>query len=388
MLNQYLDLSEKFVQKFNSSPEIYVVAPGRTELGGNHTDHNGGHVLAASINLATRAVVAPVMDYRVTFFSEGFHSRTIDISNLDRVAEETNTSASIVRGMAASIAKRGGCLGGFNAYITSEVMAGSGLSSSAAFEVLIGKIFSTLFNDDKFSSTELAIMGKEAENDYFGKPSGLMDQVACANGGVVGIDFKDANHPVIKDVKADFKSWGYDLVIVNTPTSHADLTETYAAIPGEMKMVANYFGKDRLVDVDPDLFEKEKDNILKKIGNERAVLRAHHFFTEDKRAVQMFDALKANDRDLYMHLVRESGKSSQLYLQNIGALQEVLDISNDFLGDRGVARVHGGGFAGAIQAYVPSGLSAQYTGLMENKYGKGCVTEISIRNTGVTSEVF
>lgn len=325
-----------------------------------------------------------MMDYTVTVFSEGFKPISIDISSLSKVKEEEGTSAAIIRGMAASIAKRGGYLGGFNAYVSSKVLPGSGLSSSASFEVLIGKIFSVLFNNDRFSSTEIAIMGREAENNYFGKPCGLMDQVACANGGAVGIDFKDSSNPIIKSVKADFKSWGYDLLIVNTPFDHQDLTPMYAAIPAEMKTVASYYGKNLLVEVNPEEFEKDSLKILEKTGNKRAVQRAHHFFTETVRAEKMFMALEQNKREEYIDLVRQSGLSSEKDLQNIGYLQEALDISNKWLGKSGVARVHGGGFAGAIQVYVPSDGAASYTKFMEEKYTSGCVTEIAISNTGLS----
>ena len=384
---QYSQLAEKFVKRFSDNPVYFFSSPGRTELGGNHTDHNGGCVLAASIDLDTVAYVSPAYDYTVTVFSDGFEPVCIDISDLNARKDEQGKSSSLIRGVAASIAKRGGYLGGFNAVVSSRVFPGSGLSSSASYEVLIGKIFSVLFNDDRFSSTEIAIMGREAENNYFNKPCGLMDQVACANGGAVGIDFKNSSSPVIVSAPADFRKWGYDLLIVNTPFNHADLTPEYAAIPGEMKMVASWFGKDLLAEVDPAEFEEKKDKIAREINCDRAVSRAHHFFTETIRAQHMLQALLKDDSNKYMNLVRESGNSSYHYLQKIGYLKEALDISNDFLEDRGFARVHGGGFAGTIQVYVSENLTSEYKSLMESKYGKGCVTAISIRKEGVTAQI-
>lgn len=389
-------MEKKHVELFGTLPDAIFSTSGRTELGGNHTDHNHGHVIAGSINLDTIAAVHEVMDYTVTLISEGYSPISVDISDLQVNKAEFGTTEALVRGVAAAFAKRGGYLGGFAANVSSNVFKGSGLSSSAAIEVLIGTIFNSLFNSDRFSTTELAIMGQEAENIYFGKPSGLMDQVACANGGIVGIDFRDTSKPIITPIAIDFTDYGFDYVIVNTGGSHADLTADYASIPAEMKAVANFFGKDVLREVEPSVFF---DNILElrhQIKNDRAILRAYHFFREDACVEKMLASLASQDFKTYLALVMESGQSSFNYLQNIfapkNALEQGISLayawSNSFFEKAGLIhgscyegafRVQGGGFAGTIETYVPQDKTSAYISHMEKLFGSDSCVRLAIR---------
>jgi len=373
---------------FGTAAQAVFSTSGRTELGGNHTDHNLGKVLAGSINLDTIAAVHTVGGNTVSFASEGYPAISVDISDLDVHEDLFGTTEALIRGVAAAMAKRGGKTGGFCANVSSSVFKGSGLSSSAAVEVLVGTIFNSLFNDDRFSTTELAIMGQEAENIHFGKPSGLMDQVACANGGIVGIDFKDPAKPVITPIEIDFADFGYNLVITTTGGNHADLTADYASIPSEMRTVARYFGKKALRDVDPQQFLSQIGDLRKAVGNDRAVLRASHYFQENYRVDCMISALRDRDFGRYLSLVRSSGDSSFRYLQNIYSpkaageqgISLALAMTEMFLKNEGAFRVQGGGFAGTIEAYIPLEKTGAYFSHMESLFGKGCCTILAIRN--------
>ena len=373
---------------FGTAAQAVFSTSGRTELGGNHTDHNLGKVLAGSINLDTIAAVHTAGGNTVSFASEGYPAISVDISDLDVHEDLFGTTEALIRGVAAAMAKRGGKTGGFCANVSSSVFKGSGLSSSAAVEVLVGTIFNSLFNDDRFSTTELAIMGQEAENIHFGKPSGLMDQVACANGGIVGIDFKDPAKPVITPIEIDFADFGYNLVITTTGGNHADLTADYASIPSEMRTVARYFGKKALRDVDPQQFLSQIGDLRKAVGNDRAVLRASHYFQENYRVDCMISALRDRDFGRYLSLVRSSGDSSFRYLQNIYSpkaageqgISLALAMTEMFLKNEGAFRVQGGGFAGTIEAYIPLEKTGAYFSHMESLFGKGCCTILAIRN--------
>ncbi len=387
--NERFDALEKQHEAlFGTNAQVLFSAAGRTELGGNHTDHNLGKVVAGSISLDTIAAVHKTDDKKVVFISDGYPSITVDISDLRVIESIKGKTDSLIIGVAASFAKRGVKVGGFCANVTSSVLRGSGLSSSASVEVLIASIFNNLYNNDAFSNTALAIIGQEAENNYFGKPCGLMDQVACANGGVVGIDFKDKSNPLITPVKADFAKWGYALVITNVRADHADLTPDYAAIPSEMKSVAKFFGKDALGLVDSSLFYENIAEVRKALNNDRAIIRAHHFFTETDRAECMIKALQNNDKQTYLDIVRESGLSSFRYLQNIysashadmQAITIALSMSEKVLGKNCITRVHGGGFAGTIQTYVPFDALTEYCKEMEKLFGENCSLILSIRN--------
>lgn len=377
---------------FGKKATAIFSASGRTELGGNHTDHNLGRVLASSISLDTIAAVHEEDSMRVRIISEGFDPIEMDLSSTNPIKSEEGTTQALVRGIADSILNRGGYIKGFTANISSSVLPGSGLSSSASVEVLIGTIFSSLFNNDRFSTTEIAIMGQEAENIHFGKPCGLMDQVACANGGIVRIDFKNPKCPVITPIQTDFESYGYSLVIVNTGGSHADLTPDYAAIPSEMKAVASYFGKNTLSEVDRQEFLSSLKGVREALNNDRALLRTFHYFSENDRVDRMVDSLLNNDFETYLDTVRECGRSSVSYLQNAFSPQHpdmqgittALALSEELLKDKGASRLHGGGFAGTIQAYVPIDETDSYISAMEAQFGASSCTRIAIRPLPVT----
>lgn len=385
---RFRDLGLEHEKIFGQGAEVLFSAAGRTELGGNHTDHNLGRVLASAIDLDTIAAVHANTDNTVVFHSRGFKPVVIDISDLAPVERERETTASLIRGIAASVIKRGGRAGGFSANVASSVLAGSGLSSSASVEVLIGTVFNELFNGGRFSTTEIAVMGQEAENNYFGKPCGLMDQIACANGGIVGINFKNPAVPVITPVDSDFASYGYTLVIVSTGGSHADLTADYASIPAEMKSVAAFFSKSCLGELDCSLFYENIHEVRASLKNDRAVLRAMHFYEENLRVDAMIGTLRAADFDAYLDVVRECGKSSAMFLQNLYSpsdpraqgLSMALAASEHFLGRNGACRLQGGGFAGTIQAYVSIDAIGKYTQKMEGIFGEGCCTAVGVRS--------
>ena len=385
--NRYDSTVRKFRELYGSGDLLMFSAPGRTEIGGNHTDHNRGCVLAAAVGLDVIAAVRPEENDIIRVRSLGFGEDTVDISDLSVHPEETNTSASLIRGVAAGMAKAGYKLKGFTAFTTSNVLKGSGLSSSASFEVLIGTILSHIANDGKVSAVEIAKIAQFAENEYFGKPSGLMDQMASSVGGFVGIDFADTNDPGIKSIPFDIK--GYDLFVVDTKGDHADLTPEYAAVPREMKDIAGFFGKDVLREISKSDITDNICELRTRFGD-RAVARAYHFFDESERAVKEAEALEQGDIDAFLALVNESGDSSYKYLQNIFApgdprnegLVIGLYTAKDVLGRRGASRVHGGGFAGTIQAFVPTDLTDEFVSRMEKVFGKDSCHRLFIRPVG------
>lgn len=374
----------------NKASLRFFSAPGRTELGGNHTDHNLGRVIAGSIDLDTIAVVKERSDLVVRVDAEGYSLFSIDLADLEARATEESTSLALVRGIAAWFVARGLKITGFDTSISSTVLRGSGLSSSASFEVLVASVFNTLANRSVLGPVDLAIAGQWAENNYFGKPCGLMDQVACAHGGVVAIDFAVPGKPVVNAIQADFYAQGYALVIVDAGDDHADLSHEYAAIPGEMKAVAASLGKTTLSQVRLDELEASFDK-LRKAHGDRAVLRSLHFLGETERPPRMVEALAKGNFPAYLDLVKESGNSSQVLLQNFHpagnttsqAMDLALAASAMILAGKGASRVHGGGFGGTIQAYVPLAMVDSYTTRMERILGKGSVHALSIRNQGV-----
>ncbi|MFA6682595.1 MAG: galactokinase family protein, partial [Sphaerochaeta sp.] len=307
---RYISLLESHTKLFKTKNVKLFSTAGRSELGGNHTDHNLGKVLAATINLDTIAAVSLRDDNRVVLVSEGYPSVEINLASLAMVEAEKNTTEALLRGIAFAFKNKGIAIGGWQANTTSQVLKGSGLSSSAAIEVLCGTIFNHLFNADKLTPIELAIIGQFSENHYFGKPSGLMDQVACANGGIVSIDFKDAKDPVVTPVPFSFEKHGYHLVIVDTGGNHADLTPEYAAVPKEMRQVASFFGKQNLREIETEAFTSKLPQLRKQLNNDRALLRAIHFFGENERVSDMLSALKKEDMQTYLSKVRSSGESS------------------------------------------------------------------------------
>ena len=365
-------------------------APGRSEIGGNHTDHQHGEVLAASINRDAIAIVKKLNRPRVTILSDGYASEiTVDIDDLDKRKSEEGTTAALIRGVLAKIQINGYSIGGFQAYITSDVLIGAGLSSSAAFETLIGTIVSYLYNNNEISAVEIAKIGQYAENVYFGKPCGLMDQMACSVGSLVHINFADVKRPKIEQVQLDLDAHGYSLCITDTKGSHADLTPDYAAIPQEMKQVAEFFGKEVLGQVSKQDILRDIPQIREKAGD-RALLRAIHFMNENERVRQEAEALKQDHFSEFLELVKESGNSSYKYLQNVYTsryirhqnLSVALAVSDMVLGKQGASRVHGGGFAGTIQAFVPENMVEDYREAMEDIFGEGTCQVLKIRKYG------
>lgn len=389
--DRYINAIDNFKNIYGEKEiEIYS-APGRTEVGGNHTDHQNGRVLTASINLDAIAVCAKSEGSVVRITSEGYGEITVDISTLDVVPEEAESTAAIIRGTVAAMKKRGYTVGAFDAYVTSDVLSGSGLSSSAAFEVLIANIISGMYNEMSVDPVVIAQVGKEAENVYFGKPSGLLDQMASSVGGLINVDFADAANPVIKKAEVDFNKFGHGLCIVDTKGSHADLTDEYAAVPIEMKKVAQFFGKNYLSEVDKDEFYNKIAEIRKETGD-RAVMRALHWYAENLRVDGQVSALENGDFDRFKNLIKASGDSSYKYLQNVYSVKNIqeqnvslaLALSDEILGDKGVSRVHGGGFAGTIAAFVPNDMIESYKKEMEAVFGEGACYVLKIRPVGGT----
>ena len=361
-------------------------APGRTELGGNHTDHNHGKVLAAAVQLEAAAVAEPC-EGRIEVRSGGWDQTfVVDLDDLAPRASEYGKTEALLRGVAANFQKRGHRWGGFRACVESSVLGGSGLSSSAAFEVLTGSILSALYNDNAIAPAELAMIGQAAENVHFGKPCGLMDQMASALGGVVAIDFRHPAAPEVKKLDVDFAAEGWSLCIVNTKGSHADLTPEYAAITTEMGEVAKHFGRTVLRDVNEGAFYDELPSLASRLSH-RALLRAIHFFEENHRVDAMVAALEGARIGDFLQEVHASGRSSFQFLQNATpygrpAEQPIplaLALTEKFLGGEGACRVHGGGFAGTIQAYVPLNRRREYAKTLEAVFGPGSVVELQVR---------
>ena len=364
-------------------------APGRTEIGGNHTDHQHGCVLAAAVDLETVATVWVDDSTLIQIDSEGYPVIAVDLNELDVREDEKNTTASLIRGIASAFVQRGAKLSGFCAKVKSTVLPGSGLSSSAAFEVLVGTILNELFFEKKLSAIEIAQIGQYAENVYFGKPCGLMDQMASSVGSLVFIDFENPAQPMVEKIRFDLAEAGYALCIIDSGADHADLTDEYAAIPAEMKQVCNFFGKDVLRQIpEEDFFAALPD--LRRCVPDRAILRAIHIYEENQRVLGQVKALKENDVDTFLKLVKESGRSSWMYLQNItptGSImhQEVavsLALCKKLLSGKGAYRVHGGGFAGTVQAFVPLDMLDTFKDKIEAVLGKNACHVLNIREEG------
>jgi len=382
-------LDEGFELAFGGQPQRYFSAPGRTEVGGNHTDHQRGRVLAGAVNLDTVAAVRANDSRYISVKSQGYPLCKVCIDELDIKSEEVNTTPALIRGVAARFSQLGCTLGGFDAYCESTVLPGSGLSSSAAFEVLIGTIINHLFFDCQASQPMVAQIGKYAENVYFGKPSGLMDQTASAVGGLVTIDFADTNKPLIRPVNFDFAACGHALCIVDSRASHADLTDEYAAIPKELSAICAHFGVEVTTQIDEAEFFAVIPKLREKCGD-RAVLRAIHEFQDNARVLKQVAALEEGDFDRFLQLITESGQSSWVYLQNVvpaGATfhQDVavaLALCEKYLDGKGAYRVHGGGFAGTVQAFVPYELLDSFRTGIEAALGEGSCHVLSIRPQG------
>ena len=389
---RYMDTIDGFCEYFGEDVDVLVrlyTSPGRTEIGGNHTDHQHGCVLAGAADMDSLAVVCRRSDNIVRIKSTGYEEDELDITDLEMKADEADSSRAIIRGILSRFVQLGYKIGGFNAYTTSNVIKASGLSSSAAFEVLVGTILNNEFNDGKISSVEIAQIGQYAENRYMGKPSGLLDQMSCSVGGFVFIDFDNPEEPVIERIDYDFAHSGYTICVVDTGGNHSDLTPEYGKIPFEMKSVAAHFGKNVLRDVDEGEFYSSISELRKRYGD-RAVLRSIHFFNENRRARLEADALKRNDFDSFLTLVQESGDSSYKYLQNVfvgdndseQGIPVALCLSDKILNGEGASRVHGGGFAGVIQAFVPNEMVDEYEKNITAVFGTGSCTELVIRPVG------
>lgn len=386
---RYIQALKKFIELFSDKDVHIFTAAGRTEVSGNHTDHQHGRVLAASVNLDSIAVAAPVSKDEIRVISQNFDIQPVSLNSLQADEKEYGTSEGLIRGVAAGLQEAGYQIGGFEAYVTSDVLNGAGLSSSASFEVLMGMILSGLYNDNKIDLVEISKVSQMAENKYFGKPCGLMDQCACAVGGLITIDFKDPSSPVVEAIPFDFNKYGYSLCIVDTKADHADLTDDYAAIPYEMKEAAGYFGKDVLRDVDENEFYENISKLREKVSD-RAVLRAIHFFNENKRVEKIVQSLKDEDFQAFLKSIESSGNSSFRYLQNIftsshpdqQAVSLALALSEGILKDHGVCRVHGGGFAGTIQAFVKNDYVDTYKEEIEKVFGQGSCHILKIRKYG------
>lgn len=382
-------LNAGFLAEFGRKPERYFSAPGRTEIGGNHTDHQRGRVLAAAVNLDTQAAVAVNGTREVRILSKGYPLCVVSLDTLVPQQAEINTTPALVRGVCARFAQLGCPVEGFDAYCESTVLPGSGLSSSAAFEVLIGTIVNGLFFEGKVSQPEIAQIGQYAENVFFGKPCGLMDQTASAVGNLVTIDFGDKGHPVIEPVDFDFSSCGHALCIIDSQASHADLTDEYAAIPGELKQVCAYFGKEVLTQV-PEAEFYAAIPALRRCCPDRAILRAIHVYQDNARVPQQIQALREGNFDKFLTLVKQSGHSSYMYLQNVipaGYIEHqdvavALALCEHYLQGRGAYRVHGGGFAGTVQAFVPFDLLEAFRSGLDAALGEGACHVLSIRPQG------
>ena len=368
---------------------LFFSAPGRTEISGNHTDHQHGCVLAAAVNLETVAEVIVLDDPVIIIRSEGYAPVEINLNDLNVHPEEANTTKALVRGVAAAFRQRGAELKGLLAKVRSTVLPGSGLSSSAAFEVLMGTILNELFFDGKLSPVAIAQIGQYAENVYFGKPCGLMDQTASSVGGMVYIDFADPARPIVEKLDFDFAKAGHALCIIDSGADHADLTDEYAAIPGELKQVSAFFGREVLRDIPEEDFFAALPELRHRVSD-RAILRAIHFYQENKRVQRQAQALREGDFETFLRLVTESGRSSWMYLQNItpaGAIEHqdvavALALCDTLLQGRGAYRVHGGGFAGTVQAFVPLDMLDDFKTETERVLGKGKCHVLSIRSEG------
>ena len=386
---RYVNAIESYIEEFGEDDVEIYSAPGRSEVGGNHTDHQHGEILAASINLDAIGIVKKTDDMKVSILSKGYTLTTISLENLDMQEEEKETTIALIKGVVAGLANRGYKIGGFKAYITSDVLIGAGLSSSAAYETLIGNIVSGLYNNMSVSAEEIAIIGQFAENVYFGKPCGLMDQMACSVGNMVHVDFADINNPKVEKVTFDFNKYGYSLCITDTKGSHADLTADYAAVPEEMKKVAAFFGKEVLLGLTVDDILENIVKVREQVGD-RGVLRALHFIRENERVQKEVSYLSDEDIEGFLKTVAASGNSSYKYLQNVYSNADVqhqnvslaLAISEDFLRDNGVSRVHGGGFAGTIQAFVKNDIVIEYQKIMDKVFGQGACSVLKIRKYG------
>jgi len=393
-LERYRRLDHDFIQKFGDQERFYFSTPGRVEISGNHTDHNHGRVLTASIDLDSIAVAAPLDQPQITVWSAQYEKPfEVSLAELKPQVKEAGTTSALIRGIAARFRQLGYQIGGFEACLTSSVLPGSGLSSSASVEVLLGSILNAMYNKNRIAPEIVAKVGQYAENVYFGKPCGLMDQMACAVGGLLLIDFKEPENPIIQKIDFNFSQTSYHLLVVDTGGSHVNLTEDYAAVPLEMKSVAAIFGTDVLRNVSAADFFNRLPDLQGKISD-RAILRAIHFFEENDRVLKQAQALNANDFPGFLKMVKASGDSSFKWLQNIysicnAAEQRItlaLALTEKYISEvgAGAGRIHGGGFAGTILVFLPEGYVENYSKMMVKHFGQDCVTVLNVRKRGTT----
>lgn len=381
----------EFHQRFGDAQPRFFSTPGRTEIGGNHTDHNHGKVLAAAVDLDSIAAATLVAGGVATVYSAGYvQPFVVDVQDLKENPAEKGTTTAFIRGIAAKFKQLGFDAGGFHACIQSDVPVGSGLGSSASIEVLLASIWNQLYNGGRIAANQIAIIGQYAENVYFGKPSGLMDQISCATGGIVKIDFQDPHSPQIEKIDFDFSAAGYSLMVADTGGSHADLTEEYASIPREMRQVAGLFGREVCRQISKDELLGRLGELRKQVGD-RAILRALHFLQENRRVDLQADALRTGDMEMFLRLIEESGSSSHRWLQNClvpcapkeQGIPLALALAEDFVRRHGGAcRVHGGGFAGTILAFLPRAHVESFRYLMESAFGHGCARILQVRTQG------
>lgn len=392
---RYLELAESFFKNFEigDNQVHFLSAPGRTEVGGNHTDHNNGKVLAAAVNLDTIAFTSTTKDNKITVYSKGYSEPFfVNLEELSVKQSEAGTTTALIRGIASRMTQLGYQIGGFNAYISSEVLKGSGLSSSASIEVLLGNAFNHLYNNGTIEPEQIAMIGQYAENEYFLKPCGLMDQMACAVGGFVTIDFEDPKSPVVNKIDFSFSDYGLKMLVVDSKDDHADLTDEYASIPIEMKSVAKTFDKGSCREFSKsDLLSKISS--IRKFTGDRAVLRAMHFHAENERVDKLVSSLKAANVTKFLELISDSGNSSWKWLQNCISIKNsknqglalALAVTEDFIINKGygACRVHGGGFAGTIQVFLAENEVVEYIELMESVFGERVVTSLNVRQIGM-----
>ncbi len=389
-LERYLKLLDDAFDLFGDGDYHFVSSPGRSEIGGNHTDHQHGHVVAAGLNIDNLAVIKANGSDLVNYHDRAFAFQQVDLSDLRMREEEKNSSQALIRGIASRLNELGFRIGGFDALCESRVLVGSGISSSACFEMMVVEIFNALFNEDKVDPVLRAKIGQYSENVYFGKPSGLLDQMAISVGGFVTIDFKDPKDPIIENFDFSFSDYGYELILVNTKGDHSDLSHEYAAVPFEIKEVAKELGVEYLADSSREALLKDFASIREKVANDRGILRALHFYNEDERAVLQREAIRNRDIGSLLKLMKESGRSSFEYLQNVypasrpssQSLAIGLALADLYLKQEATYRVHGGGFEGTIQCVVPKEKLAGFKELMYSVFGNDCLLEVRVRPFG------
>lgn len=388
---RYMSVINGYADIFGDAEELALFsAPGRTEIGGNHTDHQHGCIIAGSVNLDVIAAVSLNNENIVRIKSKGYPMDEVSLDDLEIHKEEYDKAISLIRGVLKKISSMGYEIKGFNAYTESNVMKGSGLSSSAAFEVLVGTIVNNLCANNEISPVEIAKIGQFAENVYYNKPSGLLDQMASSVGAVVAVDFKDNDAPVVRKVDFNLSDYDHSLCIIDSGADHADLTHEYAAVTEEMRLVSEFFGKKFLREVSKSDFMANLKDIRKTVNNDRAILRAIHYFNDSDRAVAETEAVENGDFAEFCKLNRESGRSSFMYLQNVyassmpksQAVSLTLALCDEILGDKGSFRVHGGGFAGTVQAFVPNDMVDEFKSKIEAVLGEGMCHILSIRPVG------